>query len=144
MSRTRILKINGVIFYDGGVISVSDPSIVTNSITDITSSSVKVNITVEDGGQPVTERGVCWSISSNPTILDNKTNDGDGQGTFNSLITGLDYSTTYYIRGYATNIVGTNYGNEIMFETSEYFKLIFGIDDDIVTWQTDLDLVIWN
>jgi hypothetical protein len=70
-----------------------------------------------DGGEVITARGVCWSMSSNPTITDSKTSDGTGTGTFTSSITGLNYGTTYYVRAYATNIVGTTYGNQLSFTT---------------------------
>ncbi len=68
------------------------------------------------GGVPVTARGVCWSTSSNPTIsLTTKTVDGTGVGAFTSSITGLTQNTTYYVRSYASNIVGTGYGQEVEF-----------------------------
>jgi uncharacterized protein (TIGR02145 family) len=70
----------------------------------------------EDGGAPVTSRGVCWSISTNPTITNNKTTDGTGIGTFTSIITGLIADSTYYLRAYATNDVGTSYGNQVSFK----------------------------
>ena len=39
------------------------------------------NITT-DGGSGISSRGVCWSTSPNPTILDSKTVDGTGTGVF--------------------------------------------------------------
>jgi hypothetical protein len=36
-----------------------------------------------------------------------------------SSITGLTANTTYYLRAYATNSVGTAYGNEVSFTTAE-------------------------
>ena len=74
------------------------------------------NITF-DGYTPVTARGVCWSTSINPTTAGSKTIDGTGTGTFASNITGLNVNTTYYVRAYATNAVGTAYGNQISFTT---------------------------
>jgi uncharacterized protein (TIGR02145 family) len=71
----------------------------------------------DDGGTPVTSRGVCWSIAPNPTITNSKTTDGTGSGTFSSSITGLLADTTYYIRAYATNNEGTSYGNQVSFRT---------------------------
>ena len=54
-----------------------------------------------------------------PTILnnENKTSDGTGVSSFVSAVTGLLPATTYYIRAYAVNSVGTAYGNEITFST---------------------------
>jgi len=91
-------------------------SLTTNKVVVETSSSAKSggNITY-DGGGPITARGVCWSISNNPTITDSKTAEGTGTGMFTSDVTGLQSNTTYYIRAYATNSFGTVYGNEIRF-----------------------------
>jgi uncharacterized protein (TIGR02145 family) len=74
------------------------------------------NVT-DDGGASVIKRGVCWSTSQNPTIEDNKSTDGIGNGIFSSTITGLTSNTTYYVRSYATNSVGTNYGSQVSFVT---------------------------
>ena len=95
------------------------PTIATNSISSITSSSVISggNVTT-DGGASVTVRGVCWSNTVNPTIdLTTKTSDGTGTGTFTSSITGLTAGTTYHVRAYATNSAGTGYGNDHIFTT---------------------------
>lgn len=76
------------------------------------------NIT-SDGGSPVTARGICWSTSTGPTVaLTTKTSDATGAGSFNSNMTGLTALTTYYVRAYATNSIGTVYGNEISFTTT--------------------------
>ncbi|MCW3121149.1 MAG: hypothetical protein JWQ38_641 [Flavipsychrobacter sp.] len=73
------------------------------------------NIT-DDGGYPVTSRGVCWSLKSGATIdLATKTTDSSGVGIYQSLIYGLSPGTTYYLRAYATNATGTTYGNELKF-----------------------------
>jgi hypothetical protein len=36
---------------------------------------------INDGGSPVTQRGVCWSTSQNPTIANNITINGSGLGS---------------------------------------------------------------
>jgi hypothetical protein len=66
------------------------------NITGITAAGGG-NIT-SDGGSPVTQRGVCWSISPNPTIADNHTYDGSGTGPFISYLTGLIPNTQYFVR----------------------------------------------
>jgi len=105
---------------DGKMTWVSNlPTISTNVITDIKpNSSVSGGSIASDGGSPVTSRGVVWSINPNPTVsLSTKTSDGLGMGNFTSNLTGLSSNTTYYVRAYATNSVGTSYGNEIIFTT---------------------------
>jgi hypothetical protein len=71
-----------------------------------------------DGGTSVTARGLCWSTNQNPTLGDNTISAGTGSGSFSQILGGLSYSTTYYVRAYATNSVGTSYGNQITLSTS--------------------------
>lgn len=111
---------------------ISCPILTTKTVTNIgqltaTSGS---NIT-SDGGAPVTARGVCWSTSQNPTIAHSKTTDGTGTGEFSSSITGLAANTTYYVRAYATNSVGTCYGEEVSFKTKDYVVENCGTVTDI-------------
>jgi hypothetical protein len=90
----------------------------TAAVTDIAATTATSGGTVSaDAGAPVTARGVCWSITTNPTIANSKTTDGTGTGTFTSAITGLASGVTYYVRSYATNSVGTIYGTEVSFTT---------------------------
>jgi len=98
------------------------PTVETDSVTNITQTTATSggNITSE-GGSAVTARGVCWSMTQNPTISDNKTNDGNGTGGFTSDITGLAANTPYYVRAYATNSSGTAYGNQVIFRTLSAF-----------------------
>lgn len=94
------------------------PIVTTAGITEITQTSAKSGGEIADnGGQPVTARGICWNTSNNPTITDDKTSDGEGDGAFISNLTGLDPGTLYYVRAYATNSEGTGYGSSISFTT---------------------------
>jgi uncharacterized protein (TIGR02145 family) len=88
-----------------------------NVITQSTTASSGGNIT-DAGGSTITARGVVWGTTSGPTIAGNKTTDGTGTGSFESNLTGLTPSTTYYLRAYATNNTGTSYGSEIIFTTT--------------------------
>ena len=74
-----------------------------------------------DGGQEVTDRGVCWSVSQNPTTADPHTSDGNGMGVFSSSLSGLTPGTLYYLRAYANNSLGTGYGNQVSFSTAPPF-----------------------
>lgn len=70
-----------------------------------------------NGGSPVTARGICWNTAPAPTLANSFTIDGIDTGSFVSNMTGLTGGITYYVRAYATNTAGTSYGNEIMFTT---------------------------
>ena len=90
------------------------PTLTTGAITGITSVALSCGGEItNDGGGDVTARGVCWSTHQNPTLGDNITVDGSGKGSFNSTITALAPGTTYYVRAYATNTIGTIYGNQV-------------------------------
>lgn len=90
----------------------------TADVIDINATTATSGGTVDaDKGFSVTARGVCWSTTTNPTTADSTTTDGNGTGMFTSAITGLSSVTTYYLRSYATNSVGTSYGPEVTFAT---------------------------
>ena len=91
------------------------PTVTTSAITTITTTTASSGGTVTDsGGAPIIEQGVCWGTSTSPTIAGNKTTNGI-TSPFTSAITGLSTGTTYYVRAYATNSVGTSYGNQVSF-----------------------------
>lgn len=99
--------------------SVYAPTVATNNVTNVTSSSANCGGYISsDGGTAVTARGVCWSTSQNPTTSNSHTSNGSGTGSFSSSITGLSSGTTYYVRAYATNSQGTSYGEQKSFTTS--------------------------
>jgi uncharacterized protein (TIGR02145 family) len=94
------------------------PYFTTNPVTGFTMNSAQSggNI-VYDGGSPVTQCGVCWSTKQSPATTDNSTTDLNGNGNFSSNLAGLSPNTTYYVRSYAINNLGTAYGNELVFTT---------------------------
>lgn len=100
--------------------TTSLPTVTTYEVTNIsgTSATASGNVTSE-GGSPVTERGICWSTSPDPTISNSHISCGTGTGYFTVNITGLDLNTLYYVKAYATNSAGTKYGNLVSFTTSE-------------------------
>jgi hypothetical protein len=94
------------------------PSVTTTAVTQITgNSAVSGGHVTADGGAEVTGRGVCWNATGQPALSDSHTEDGSGTGIFSSLINGLSGDTVYHVRAYATNRMGTAYGNELTFET---------------------------
>ncbi len=91
----------------------------TSPITDITNVSASMPVTIiDDGNSDISERGVCWSTSPNPTVaLSTKTLNGSGKTNFSASLTELVINTIYYVRAYATNGNGTGYGAEWSFTT---------------------------
>ena len=94
------------------------PLLSTSQAASVTSTSSKCGGTIKsDGGSDITERGICWSTGHNPDITGSKISDITGIEEFTGNLTGLIPNTTYYIRSYATNSVGTGYGSELDFKT---------------------------
>lgn len=94
------------------------PTLTTTIINSITNTTAISGGNISDAGNsPITKRGVVWSTSNSPTIaLNTKTIDGTGTGIFTSNLTNLTTGSTYYVRAYATNEVGTSYGAEKTFK----------------------------
>jgi len=97
-----------------------------------TSALGRGNIT-GNGGSPVSERGFCWSTSSNPDISGDHAASGGGSGSFSGNLTGLTPNTRYYLRAYAINEVGVSYGNEISFSTYTIATVITTAADNIIS-----------
>ena len=96
--------------------------VTTDTPTAITATDAKLggNV-VSDGGSAVTRRGVCVSLTVNPTI-DDPANDsvlemGTGIGAFSDTFTGFPSNTTGRVRAFATNATGTVYGENKTFTT---------------------------
>ena len=96
----------------------TNPVLMTSAIDSISNISAKSGGEIKsDGGLPIIAKGVCWSTNTNPTINDNKTNNGTGSEKFTCIIKGLIRGTKYYVRAYTINSKGTYYGNEVSFKT---------------------------
>lgn len=110
----------GTIFGDEIIFSTADttPTVTTKAISFLTdTSAISGGDITFDGGAAVTMRGICWDTLPNPTVSGIHTTDGTGIGIFTSSMMSLTPGTTYYVRAYATNSVGTTYGQEISFRT---------------------------
>ena len=99
--------------------AVELPSVETSPISSMTNHSALSGGTVtNDGGGPVTERGLCWKRNDDkPTLEDNENcvTSGSGTGSFEVKITGLILENNYWVRAYAKNAKGVQYGNEVSF-----------------------------
>ncbi len=111
--------------YESGTPTITTPPTVITIVPSVIQSTGAAgggDIT-SYGGATVTERGVCWGLTANPTIPGSHTNDGSGMGSYTSSLTGLTPGTIYHARAYATNSSGTGYGNDVTFTTSQEITL---------------------
>ena len=109
------------------------PDVATGSITKLTPSSALARITITSaGGGSILESGVCWSTSEDPTTSDSKTEEGENEGVFETIATGLVKGTTYYFRAYATNETTTSYGENVEYTTPSMVRVKDG--DNWLKW----------
>lgn len=109
------------------------PTIITDSINNITAVGARVIITISDvGNDPKANFGICYNIFPNPTILDSVVSGSQGftTGPFYGYIpissfwlelSKLSPNTTYYVRAYATTPAGTSYGSQLQFTTGSCY-----------------------
>ena len=93
--------------------------VTTNQATMITSDSALGGGSIlDDGGDIIKERGICWSINKNPTVSDSRVASGIGKGAFSVMMKGLSPNTSYNVRAYSISEQGEVYGNEVNFKTA--------------------------
>lgn len=100
-----------------------NPSITSPTHTSVTYTSATLGATVSgDGGNAITERGVVWATSANPTTTAylGKQSSAGTTGVFTISASGLTPGATYHYRGYAINTNGTSYTSDTTFVTDSY------------------------
>lgn len=114
------------------VFKVGPPRLKTNTASEVTAGSVTCGGTIlSNGGSAITERGICWSTSENPTVDDDSKICDTSADTFSVSLTELSRNTTYHVRAYAINEMGTGYGSDISF-TTEKIKIFITPSDTLV------------
>ncbi len=136
----KISNVNGVI-----------PTLVTDSLTMGFNADASVDChIVTQGGSPVFEFGIVWATHDNPTIDDNKVVSSSDTFFFTQHVTGLPYPETVYFAAYATNGIGTGYGNvlsgdtQICFAAGTLITKIDGGKKKIEDLKYSDDLLVWN
>jgi uncharacterized protein (TIGR02145 family) len=96
------------------------PIVATAALTNITTSGATTGGSiVSDGGDPITASGIVWSkTNAIPTLEDSVIAGTTANGTFTSEISGLEFDNSYYIRAFATNSIGTGYGEVVILNTT--------------------------
>lgn len=98
---------------------VAPPVVTTTAASDITDTTANSGGNVTSaGGAAITGRGICWSTTENPTILNNVVNATGTLGVFTSSLIGLAPNTVYYVKAFATNSGAVGYGAQISFNTT--------------------------
>ena len=125
--------------YGNEIVFKTNPPIIPTLSTTvaflITSTTAKCggHIT-NDGGSTINIHGVCWSTSQHPEITNYFSTEGTEAETYLCSLAGLTPNTTYYVRAFATNSVGTNYGDEISFSTKKETDIVLSdIDGNTYT-----------
>ena len=121
------------------------PLLETAPITQLSSNGATSGGEVYPNYYPATEVGLCWGTSSNPGLTDSCSRSGGGQsaevawlpqasnegGAFIGAMTGLQPGSTYHVRAFATNQMGTAYGNDLTFQVARLDQSIsFGLIAD--------------
>ncbi|MBZ0244190.1 MAG: DUF285 domain-containing protein, partial [Bacteroidales bacterium] len=123
-ARTSLITTFNWIIHDYGGL----PGVITLAVTNIGSSTATANGDLSClGSVNPTAHGFCWNTTGTPTLGDNSVNNGAAAttGTFTSNLTALSPETTYFVRAYVTNAIGTTYGNEVSFTTGTPMTLTF-------------------
>lgn len=105
-----------------GSVEAIEPTVILNDIYSVAETSAIAKGTVtDDGGDPITERGVCWNTTGNPSYLNGDHQSCQGQlGEFEVNIQDLNPNTTYFVRAYAKNSKGIAHSsNELQFTTTQ-------------------------
>jgi uncharacterized protein (TIGR02145 family) len=94
------------------------PVVVTGDTLEVSEHHAEIACSLEsNGGLAVSERGICWGLSPNPTIDDQYNSSGSDADYYVGLVDGLQSGTTYFARAYATNELDTGYGDNREFTT---------------------------
>jgi hypothetical protein len=123
--RTFALNVQGLSY--GEIVKVNvqasttpvPPTVVTDSaVIGVASALIAYGTIVANGGSPVTATGFCYSASPNPDLTTGQVLTNINVFTnFSSVLLGVNPGTTYYVRAFATNAVGTGYGADAVVTT---------------------------
>lgn len=115
------------------------PVVTTTAVTEIfNTTAISGGNATNAGSSSITDKGICYATTQNPTISNTKISGGSGTGSFTSNLTGLMQDTRYYIRAYATNSSGTSYGDQVTFQTTNVVQIPFSLYID------DFDTILGN
>lgn len=115
----------------------------TNEAEEIAAKQAVIWAMIENnGGSSVTERGVCYGITTNPTYEGTKKIASVTKGIveFKVELTNLEGATVYYARAYVVNKKGVAYGNQVSFKTADLASPLLVLGNVKVAGANDLFL----
>lgn len=114
-----ISSIDSITFTDS--VSKMLPLVSATAATNISYTTAQIGLTINSiGGTSILEKGICWSLTENPTIDNNKELSSELISKSTVNLTGLTAGSTIYFRPFATNNGGTAYGEQMSFTTLSY------------------------
>lgn len=107
-----------------------------------------------DGGNAITERGICWGTAQNPTVSNSKVKHANGGlGKFRVALKNLAPNTTFFARAYAINNGGVTYSSQVSFKTRPKGNLTYTFNkstnptaDELAAYarlQVAIDSAVW-
>jgi len=114
---------------------VIPPQVNITSVDSITEFSAQLSINITNASNfSISDKGVCWGTTPNPSLGDTCISMGSGSASFMVELSGLDPNMNYFVRGYVTTAAGTSYSEAVNFQTDEYVSC--GIYEGHVVLQT--------
>jgi len=96
----------------------SEPIVKNQNAQNVTYTSASFGgRIIDNGGEPILNRGICWGTNPNPTIENSKVEFSKSLKPFYHKLSDLNPNTTYYFRSFATNTIGTGYAEQFEFRT---------------------------
>jgi len=119
------------VYYGNEIIfttAVGDALVLLRNIRNITSNSIEANVSVNSsGGGEISNKGICYSTSQEPTIDGDKLELGSGNTGGSGVIVGLTNYTIYYLRAFAINESGVYYSEQQNFTTLDLDNDLDGV-----------------
>ena len=123
--RAYAVAADGTVYYGNDValqtthqIHLPQTSGVSVSQVKVTSATLRASVT-NDGDGNISDAGFVYATTPNPSVANSCISCGIQTGAYSTILQNLQENTTYYVRAYATNEAGTNYGEEMSFTTLE-------------------------
>ncbi|MHB9056896.1 MAG: hypothetical protein ACYC2P_12215 [Paludibacteraceae bacterium] len=135
VAKITISSVDSVNFSDNNLATVETVSATFDYHTGKATCVVNVK---SNGGCSLLNRGICWSTKRSPTINDRKSTGGTSTGQFYIQTGVLSVDSTYYLRSFTTNCVGTSYGNELVVNSG---NVSYTLAIDPVAFPTEYKLI---